>query len=116
VQGEGGIVGPDLTGIITRHDREYILESILFPNKSIAPGYESVVVEMNGGQIYAGILQSQTDDELTLLSSEDNAIVKLKKSGIKRQVKGQSPMPSGLGRILSKEDLRNLTEFLATAK
>jgi hypothetical protein len=51
-----------------------------------------------------------------LLSSEDNAIVKLKKSGIKRQVKGQSPMPSGLGRILSKEDLRNLTEFLATAK
>ncbi|MEO8428858.1 MAG: PVC-type heme-binding CxxCH protein, partial [Verrucomicrobiota bacterium] len=31
VQGEGGDVGPDLTGIGTRQKREYILESILFP-------------------------------------------------------------------------------------
>lgn len=116
VQGEGGNVGPDLTGIITRHDREYILESILLPNKTIAPGYESLVVEMNDGQTYAGIVKSQTNDELTLLSTDDNTIVKLKKSDIKRQVKGQSPMPAEMGAILSKQDLRNLVEFLATAK
>jgi len=116
VQGAGGNVGPDLTGIITRHDREYILESILFPNKTIAPGYESLMVEMDDGQTYAGIVKSQTNDELTLLSTDDNTIVKLKKSGIKRQVKGQSPMPAEMGAILSKQDLRNLVEFLATAK
>ncbi len=116
VQGQGGNVGPDLTGIMTRHDREYVLESILFPNRSIAPGYENLVVEMKGGQTYAGIVKSQTDHELTLLSSEDNAIVKINKSAILRQVKGQSPMPPGLGAILSKRDLRNLVEFLATAK
>jgi len=116
VHGEGGNAGPDLTGLITRHDREYILESILFPDKNIAPGYESLVVEMNDGQTYAGIAQSQTDDELTLLSSEDHAVVKIKKNRIKRQVKGQSPMPPGMGSILSKQDLRNLVEFLASTK
>ena len=42
VRGKGGEVGPDLAGIITRHDREYILESILFPNKQIAAGFERV--------------------------------------------------------------------------
>ncbi len=116
VQGEGGNVGPDLTGLSTRHDREYILASILFPNKTSAPGYESLVVEMDDGQTYAGIVKSQTDDELTLLSIDDNTLVKLKQSDVKRQVQGQSAMPAGMGAILTKQDLRNLVEFLATAK
>ncbi|HWF18357.1 MAG TPA: HEAT repeat domain-containing protein, partial [Verrucomicrobiae bacterium] len=116
VNGEGGQVGPDLTGIITRHDREYILESVLYPNKVIAPGFESVLVEMKAGQTYAGIVKSQDDEYLNLLSIEDNAVVKLKKADIKSQVKGQSPMPEGMGTILSKQDLRNLVEFLATLK
>ncbi len=116
VRGEGGQVGPDLTGIITRHDREYILESILFPNKRIAAGFESVLVEMNDGQAYAGIVKAQDDKELSLLAVEDGQMMKLKKSEIKKQVKGLSPMPEGIGNVLSKQDLRNLVEFLATLK
>jgi quinoprotein glucose dehydrogenase len=116
INGEGGQVGPDLTGIITRHNREFILESILFPNKVIAPGFESVLVEMKAGQTYAGIVKSQDDQYLNLFSIEDNSVVKLKKADIKSQVKGQSPMPEGMGAVLSKQDLRNLVEFLATSK
>ncbi|HEX3798339.1 MAG TPA: HEAT repeat domain-containing protein [Verrucomicrobiae bacterium] len=116
IKGEGGAVGPDLTDIIKRHDREYILESILYPNKVIAPGFESVLVEMKAGQTYAGVVKSQDDTQLSLFSIEDNALVKLKKSDIKTQVKGQSPMPEGIAKILSKGDLRNLVEYLATQK
>jgi quinoprotein glucose dehydrogenase len=116
IKGEGGQVGPELTGIITRHDREYILESILFPNKQIAPGFESSLVEMNDGEAYAGIVKGQDAKEVTLLSVEDGTVRKLKKSDIKKQVKGLSPMPEGIGNILSKQDLRNLVEFLATLK
>ncbi len=116
IKGEGGAVGPELTGIINRHDREFLLESILFPNKQIAPGFESALVEMNGGQSYAGIVKSQDDTDLNLLSIEDGALLKLKKSDIKKQIKGLSPMPEGMGNILSKSDLRNLVEFLATLK
>jgi quinoprotein glucose dehydrogenase len=105
-----------LTGIITRHDREYILESILLPNKVIAPGFESIMVVMKAGQSYAGIVKSQDDQVLNLFSVEDNALVKLQKSDIQKQIKGQSPMPEGIGKILSKDDLRNLVEYLATAK
>ena len=32
------------------------------------------------------------------------------------QVKGQSAMPEGMGGILTKRDIRNLVEFLATLK
>jgi quinoprotein glucose dehydrogenase len=116
IQGQGGEVGPELTGIANRHDREYILESILYPNKQIAPGFDSVLVQMNNGQSYAGVVKSQDADFLNIISVEDGGIVKLKKADIKSQVKGQSPMPEGMGSVLSKEDLRNLVEFLATLK
>ena len=116
VHGEGGQVGPELSGIITRHDRAYILESIIYPNKQIAAGFESVLVVMNDGQAYAGIVKAQDDKEISLMSVEDGKLMKLKKSDIKKQIKGLSPMPEGIGSILSKQDLRNLVEFLATVK
>jgi hypothetical protein len=55
---------------------------------------------------------------MTLISMEENeaVVVTLKKSDIKRKVKGLSAMPEGMGKVLSKSDLRNLVEFLATAK
>lgn len=116
VKGFGGEVGPELTGIITRHDREYILESVLFPNKQIAPGFESVILQMKGGESYAGIVKRQDDKVLTLVSTDDGTLVKLNKDDIERSVKGQSAMPEGMGGILTKTDIRNLVEFLATQK
>lgn len=116
IKGVGGEVGPELTGVITRHNREYILESILFPNKQIAAGFESVILQMKEGQSYAGIVKHQDDRELTLLSTDDGTTVKLNKSDIEKTVKGQSAMPEGMGGILTKADIRNLVEFLATQK
>ena len=34
---EGGMVGPVLDGVGSRQTREYLLESIVFPNAKIAP-------------------------------------------------------------------------------
>ncbi len=118
IAGKGGDVGPDLAGIITRHDREYILESILFPNKQIAQGFESVVVKTKDGQAYAGILKSENAGELVLNTSEDGVytLIKVKKSDVQSRQHGLSAMPEGLGKVLSKEDIRNLVEFLATVK
>jgi quinoprotein glucose dehydrogenase len=118
IDGKGGDVGPDLGGIITRHDREYILESILYPNKQIAPGFESLLVRMKDGQVYAGILKSENADELVLNTSEDGVytLVKVKKAGVQSREHALSGMPEGLGKVLSKEDIRDLVEFLATVK
>lgn len=115
IKGEGGEVGPELTGIMTRHDRQYILESILYPNKQIAAGFESVLVTMKNGQVYAGILKSEDASELVINSPEDG-ILKVKQAEIESRQKGLSPMPEGIGAILSKQDIRNLVEFLATLK
>ncbi len=115
VQGEGGDVGPDLTGIGSKREREYFLESIVFPNKQIAAGFENVLVTLKDGTAYAGVLKSETGDMLEINSGEDG-IVKVKKADVKRRERGLSGMPEELRQVLSKHDLRNLVEWLASLK
>ncbi len=113
--GEGGEVGPELTGVGTRKTREYILESIVYPNKNIAAGFENVLVTMKDGAIYAGLIKSETDAEIEVNSPEDG-ILKLKKADIKERQRGLSGMPEELRQVLTKQDLRNLIEFLSGLK
>jgi quinoprotein glucose dehydrogenase len=113
--GEGGDVGPALAGLATRQPREYLLESVVAPNASISPGFDSYTISLNNGVSYAGILKSETDAELVLNSPEDG-LMKIKKSDVKNKVKGLSGMPDGMGQILTKQELRDLVEFLASLK
>jgi quinoprotein glucose dehydrogenase len=115
IKGEGGEVGADLSAIGSQKDRQYLLEAIVFPNKEVAPGFESVVVSLKNGTVYAGVLKSETNDELVINSPEDG-VVTVKKSDIQARDKGLSAMPEGMGQILSKNDLRDLVEFLAGLK
>jgi quinoprotein glucose dehydrogenase len=61
-----GEVGPDLSGIGSRKDRPYLLESILFPNRQIAQGFETLVITTKSGTTYSGTLKSERPDELVL--------------------------------------------------
>ncbi len=115
VNGEGGEVGPILTGIGSKQKREYLLESLVLPNKVIAAGFETLLVTMKNGTIYAGLVKSESTDELVLNSPEDG-ILKINKSDIKARAKGASAMPEGMVEVISRRDLRNLIEFLASLK
>jgi quinoprotein glucose dehydrogenase len=115
INGEGGEVGPDLTGIASHKPRDYILESIVYPNKHLAEGYESVVVALRSGTTYAGTVKRETETELEVNSPEDGLLL-IKKSDIKAREKGLSAMPEELRQVLTKRDLRDLVEFLATLK
>ena len=112
---DGADVGPALTGIGQRATREYILESIVAPNAKIASGFESVIVTMNNGTSYAGMVKGETADTLEVNSPEDG-LLKLKKAGIKTRERGLSGMPEGVGQALTKQDLRDLVEFLSGLK
>ena len=115
IKGKGGIVGPDLGGVAKRHPREYLLESILYPNKQIAPGFENVVLTLKDGRSVAGLVKSETDAELVLNSPEDG-VMTIAKSDITKRDRSQSAMPEGLSSLMNKRDLRNLLEYLGKLK
>jgi quinoprotein glucose dehydrogenase len=113
--GEGGQVGPELTKIGATKDRAYLLESVLFPNKNIAEGFQSLLVTTRDGTSFAGIVKSENDSELVLNSPEDG-IVTIKKTEITARERGISSMPEGMAALLSRRDLRDLVEYLANRK
>lgn len=115
IHGEGGEVGPELAGVGTRKGRDYLLESILYPNKQIAADYENLLVTLKNGTIYAGQVKQATDKEL-LLNSPEDGLVKVATADIKERQRGLSAMPEELVTYLSKRELRDLVEFLATLK
>lgn len=115
VHGTGGIVGPVLDGIGAKQTREYLLESIVFPNAKIAPGFETLIIRTNDGHVSTGVLKKETPDTLELVDA-DGKLFTINRNEIKSRERGQSAMPDGFGKILSKRELRDLVEYLAQLK
>ena len=104
-----------MTGLTAKHGREFLLESIVFPNKSIAAGFESSLITMKNGIEYAGLVKSESATELEFSSPEDG-LLKLKKADIAERRRGLSAMPEELVTLLTHRELRDLIEFLASEK
>jgi quinoprotein glucose dehydrogenase len=115
IDGTGGEVGPDLSGIGLKRDRKYLMESIVHPNKEIAEGYTQVKVQTDDGVLHVGIVKKETDDYLVLLDADGKEIV-LEQDSIEGVKPGQSSMPADLIKQLSKKEVRDLVEFLAYRK
>jgi quinoprotein glucose dehydrogenase len=113
--GEGGDVGPALDGIGTRRTREFILESVVFPNAHTTTNFETVVLLLKGGSGCSGTLKSETETNLVLSNVEDGVIT-IPKTNIQIRQVGLSPMPEGLNKLLTPQELRDLVEFVAGLK
>ena len=112
MQGTGGEVGPDLTGLSKRVKREYILEALALPNKQIAKGYETVVLVLTNGQVKSGILKSEDKKEVRLMTSEGEIII-VPVASIDERSRGPSAMPADLIQKISRRELRDLVEYLS---
>ncbi|HWE37730.1 MAG TPA: PVC-type heme-binding CxxCH protein [Isosphaeraceae bacterium] len=111
----GGEVGPDLTGIGAKQSRDYVLESMVDPNAKIAQGFETVVLATDDGQVITGVLRSEDDKAVHLITAEGK-VIDVPKSTIEERKRGQSAMPADLAKHLSKAELRDLVEYLANLK
>ena len=110
---QGGEVGPELTRIAIDKSREYLLESIVDPNKAIAKGFESAMIIDTDGRAHVGVIKSETDGEITLIDAELRSHT-IPKAEIEERASSKSAMPADLITHLSKPELRDLVEFLAS--
>jgi cytochrome c len=110
-----GTVGPDLSHIGTLRDRPYLLEAIVLPNRMIAEGFETLLVAMKDGREYAGLMKEETDTVIQLESPEDGPLT-LNKTEVVSRRRGLSPMPENIHQVLTKDELRDLVEFLSSLK
>lgn len=114
VNGAGGEVGPALDNIANVLSREQLLEALIEPSLRLAPGYGSVNITLKDGQKVHGVLIDEDNTQLLLRTSEAEPLeIPLKR--IAKRENSMSAMPA-MGRMISRRELRDLMEYLATLK
>jgi putative membrane-bound dehydrogenase-like protein len=109
--GEGGKIGPDLTGS-NRTDNTYLLSNILNPSGDVQEDYKLVVITTQDGRTYSGNVVGENDRSLTFRVVNQEPITINKSQIITRDVSEKSMMPEGLLNNLSDAEVLNLIAYL----
>jgi putative membrane-bound dehydrogenase-like protein len=111
--GNGGNIGPDLTGS-NRANLDYLLFNVLNPSGEIQDDYKMVVVTTRDGRLYSGNVVSENERQLTMRVVGQDAVVINKSSIQSREVTPTSLMPIGLFDNLTNTELLDLVKYLRT--
>jgi putative heme-binding domain-containing protein len=112
IGGAGGQVGPDLSSIGGSAKVDYLVESLLQPNKAVKEGYHSTLVTTKSGKNLAGVKLRETATELVLRDAND-AEIAIPLRDIDTQTLGGSLMPDGLTDPLTRTEFVDLVRFLS---
>jgi quinoprotein glucose dehydrogenase len=114
-EGQGvSTVGPDLTGIGTQRDREYLLRAIVNPGADIATGFEFATLQLKDGSTIVGIIRQESPTALQVEDAEAGVMKQREvlKADVKQRI-STSAMPP-LVSLMSRHELRDLVEYIAT--
>jgi putative heme-binding domain-containing protein len=114
--GEGGDLGPDLSGVGSLYPRRELAESILYPSRKVREGYQQVIVRTKEGRILSGAVKAETPEELTLQDTEGNRHAIRKAEIDARKTSELSLMPEGVHAGLSMRDFADLVSYLESLK
>ena len=113
MEGKGGRIGPELTGIGARPKAE-ILTEILDPNRSVEANYKLWTVTQKDGESLSGRLDAETATSVEILDTTGTKHVIQRSTIAKLESSGQSIMPGGFEQLPA-QDLTDLLEYLAKA-
>jgi putative heme-binding domain-containing protein len=116
VNGLGKEVGPNLSEIGKKLTKQALFESILYPSAGISHNFESWIVATVDGNLYTGLITSETADEIVMKDAK-SIITTIKKSNIEQRKKSEtSLMPADLQKVISEKELVDVVEFMTTLK
>jgi len=110
----GGIAGPPLTHIGDALSPEQLLESLILPSATIAPGYGMVSIITNDDREIDGMLIKESPDLLTIKDASGN-IVEVAITDVAERIDAMSGM-TDMTKILTKKEIRDVVAFLSTLK
>lgn len=108
--GEGGMIGPDLTGG-DRHKLTYLLENILDPSAIVPADYRMTVFKLKDGRTLTGVIPEQTDRVITVQTPAERLTIERSQITEQQQLP-MSLMPEGLLTALGEEQVVHLLAYL----
>lgn len=111
INGQGGLVGPQLTGIGTR-GAERLCEDILVPNRNVDHAFWTTTLTLKDDESVSGLFRRE-EGEVLVLANAAGAEFTVKKSDVAgRRESNLSLMPSNFGDLLPESDFHSLLAFL----
>lgn len=112
--GEGGIVGPDLTGV-ARADTIALLTSIVDPSAVIRAQYQTYAAVTRAGRVVSGLLIQQDNTGLTFLDGQNQRTTISRDDVEELRELPTSLMPDNLLSPLNPQEVRDLFRYLQQA-
>lgn len=113
LEGYGHVVGPDLNGL-TNRDPEWLLTTILDPNRDVDARYVSWSALTADGQLIAGLVVDQSASMVQLRESGGKEHRLLREDLDQFRASDQSLMPEGFEKELKPQDIGDLLAYLTT--
>ena len=109
--GEGGKVGPELTGMAV-HPAKELLIHILDPNRSVEGNYRAYTVTTDDGRVVTGLLAAESKTAIELVDAEGKRVA-IQRGEIDQFVPSpNSLMPVGFEKQIKPEGFADLLAFL----
>ncbi len=109
--GEGGKIGPDLTGA-DRKNRLYLMTQIIDPSAIIRQEFLAYVVNMKDGRAITGLIVESTPETVTLVDAKNVRSVLRRDQIDEMKASPVSLMPEKLLEPLDDKQLRDLFAYL----
>ena len=115
VDGQGGLVGPQLDGIGNR-GLERLVEDVLDTNRNVDRAFRSHIIVLKDGDVVTGLPRREEGEMLILAESTGKEISVAKKNIETQRESETSPMPENFADVLSPEDFNHLMAFLLSKR
>ena len=113
--GEGGKVGPELTGA-NRANLDYILLNSVYPSLDVPHAYRTVSVLTVDGRVVNGVLAEEDVTKIVLRTPEQPRVVIAKEDIDFRKISPQSMMPDGQLDAMKPQEVIDLVKYLRTTE
>lgn len=113
--GDGGKVGPDLTGS-NRANLDYILLNSVDPSFDVPDGYKMVTVVTTDGRLINGVVAEEDGTKLVLKTAEQPRVVIAKEDIEERKISDKSIMPDGQLDQMKRQEVIDLIKYLRTTE
>ncbi|MEZ6109717.1 MAG: c-type cytochrome [Pirellulaceae bacterium] len=112
---DGGIIGPDLTGVGRRFNSRSIVESLIEPSRVISDQYQATQFLTDAGQTVVGRIVNLNGDNIMIITNmlDPSSQTQLKRGQIElMRPSPLSMMPEGLLDRFTKEEILDLIAYL----
>ncbi|MEO1996882.1 MAG: hypothetical protein ABGZ17_16575 [Planctomycetaceae bacterium] len=113
--GEGGKIGPDLTGS-NRANLDYILLNSVDPSYDVPDAYKMITVVTVDGRVLNGVVAEEDAVRVVLKTVEQPRVVIAKDDIEERKVSPKSMMPDGQLEKMKSQEILDLIKYLRTTE